>query len=81
MASEEDGGLHKIPQTAARFQCSERFVWGLIEQGELDKVHLGRRAIRITVASEDRYLERLRQREIGRHTTTAKTKTDRLTAR
>ena len=60
----DDGAeaLHKIEQTSNRFQCSPRTVRNLIEAGELQVVHL-RRAVRVVVASEDAYLERLQRRE------------------
>ena len=61
----DDELLHKVWQTAARLQCSERYVWGLAEEGELEMVHIGR-AARIIVTSEDAYVERLRKRGAAR---------------
>ena len=57
--------LHKIEQTAARLQCSIRQTYNLIDDGELEVVHIGR-AARVVVASEDAYLKRLCEREAAR---------------
>lgn len=65
--------LHKIEQTSSRFQCSPRTVRNLIEAGELEAVHV-RRAVRVVVASEDAYLERLQRREAARRAIKAKGK-------
>jgi hypothetical protein len=70
----EKDELHKIPETSARFRCSERYTWDLIEAGELDVIRHGR-AVRVTVASENRYLEKQRQREIERRAAKAAAKT------
>ena len=40
--------LHKVPQTSARLKCSERYVWNLIDAGELDVIRHGR-AVTVTV--------------------------------
>ena len=69
--------LHKIEQTSNRFQCSPRTIRNLVEAGELEAVRLGR-AVRITVASEDAYLERLHRREAANRATKAVTKDKRL---
>jgi hypothetical protein len=65
--------LRKRGQTANRLQCSIRKVDYLIEAGELEAVHQGR-SKRIIAASEDAYVERLRQREIGRRAAKAESK-------
>jgi hypothetical protein len=57
--------LHKIEQTSARLQCSIRQTYNLIDEKELEVVHIGR-AVRVVVASEDAYLERLKLREAAR---------------
>jgi hypothetical protein len=69
--------LHKIDQTAERLQRSPRKVHYLIAEGELEVVHDGR-SVRVVVASEDAYVERLRQREIERRAAKdeAKSKTE-----
>jgi hypothetical protein len=57
--------LHKIEQSAERLQRSIRKINYLIEEGELEAVHDGR-SVLVVVSSEDRYVERLRQREAER---------------
>jgi hypothetical protein len=66
--------LHKIEQTAERLQRSPRKVHYLIAEGELEVVHDGR-SVRVVVASEDAYVERLRQRETARRAAKAEAKT------
>jgi hypothetical protein len=70
--------LHKVQQTADRLQCSPRQVHYLIGDGELEVVHINR-AVRVVVASEDAYLERLRQREPRRRAAKAAAKAKALT--
>jgi hypothetical protein len=67
--------LHKIEQTAERLQRSPRKVHYLIAEGELEVVHDGR-SVRIVVASEDAYVERLRQRETVRRAAKTEAKTE-----
>ena len=67
--------LHKIDQTSARLQCSIRQTYNLIDEKELEVVHIGR-AVRVVVASEDAYLDRLRQREAARRAEKAAAKAE-----
>jgi excisionase family DNA binding protein len=74
MSAQSDSPLlHKREQTAERLQCSVRKVEYLVEDGELEAVHSGR-SMRILVASEDKYVEKLRQREIARRAAKAENK-------
>ena len=65
--------LHKIQQPADRLQCSPRQVHYLIDDGELEVVHINR-SVRVVIASEDAYLARLRIREPKRRAAKAAAK-------
>ena len=65
--------LHTIAQAAERLQRSSRKIHYLISEGALEAVHDGR-SVRVVVASEDAYVEHLRQREAERRAAKAATK-------
>lgn len=54
--------LHKIPRTAQRLDVSIRQVYELGKRGELEFVRDGRNVF-VIAASEDAYVERLREKK------------------
>jgi excisionase family DNA binding protein len=50
--------LLTIPEAARRLSCGRTFIYGLVRQGALPCVHLGRSA-RISAAALDQYVLRL----------------------
>jgi len=46
-----------VSTVAQRLQCSNQHVYGLINSGELEAVRIGKRAIRVTETSLNRFLD------------------------
>lgn len=66
--------LETLQETSDDLTCSVRQTYNLIEEGELEAVHMGR-AARIVTASKRAYVERLRQREAERRAARTQVKT------
>lgn len=54
--------VHSVPEVASLLGITERFVWTLIKDGDLEAIKIGRRRV-VPVESIDAFIERRREDE------------------
>jgi excisionase family DNA binding protein len=51
------GEFMQVKKVAKRLDCSDRFIFKLVQDGHLEAIKVGKRAIRISIASLGKYIE------------------------